>query len=127
MLTKTILQGIPIFMMSALPVPKGVLQKIRDIQRDCLWGKGEEKKKWALVAWDKHCKLKADGGLGLHDPKTLSRVSSAKLWWRWLKDSTYPWAKLWKKIICTKLAGEGSYSNVWAYKGLPHLESCLEK
>jgi len=37
-------------MMSALPVPKEVLQKITNIQRDCLWGKGEEQKKWALVA-----------------------------------------------------------------------------
>eukprot|EP00253_Pinus_taeda_P012280 PITA_12280 len=78
-LTKAILQAIPIFIMSALPIPKGVLQQIRNIQMDFLWGKGEEKKKWALVAWDKLCKPKAHGGLGLHDPKTLSRVLGAKL------------------------------------------------
>jgi len=49
-LKKNILHAIPIFMMSALPVPKEFLQKITNIQRDCLWGKGEEQKKWALVA-----------------------------------------------------------------------------
>eukprot|EP00253_Pinus_taeda_P019935 PITA_19935 len=56
-----------------------------------------EKKKWALVAWEKLCKPKAHGGLGLHDPEILSRVSGSKLWWRWLKESTTPWAKLWKQ------------------------------
>eukprot|EP00253_Pinus_taeda_P010332 PITA_10332 len=96
-LTKAILQAIPIFIMPALPVPKRVLQKIRKIPRDFLWGKGEEKNKWALVARDKLYKPKAHGGLGLHDPETFSRVSAAKLWWSWLKDSASPRAKLWKQ------------------------------
>jgi len=61
-------------MFSSLPVPIGVLQKIRNIQRNLLWGKGEEKNKWALVVWDKLCKPKTHGGLGLHDPDTLSKV-----------------------------------------------------
>jgi len=66
------------------------------IQRNFLWGRGEEKKKWDLVTWDKIYKPKSHGGLGLHDPETLNRVSGAKLWWRWIKESTTPWAKLWK-------------------------------
>jgi len=64
------------------------------MQRDFLWGKGEEKKKWALVAWDKLFMPKPHGGLGLHDPETLKKVLGAKLWWRWLKESSKPWAKL---------------------------------
>lgn len=95
-LTKVVLQAIPIFMFSALPAPKGVIQQIGNIQRYFLWGKGEEKRKWAFVAWEKLCKPKAHGGLGLHDPEIFSRVSGAKLWWRWLKESATPWAKLWK-------------------------------
>jgi len=67
------------------------------IQRDFLWGRGEEKKKWALVARDKICKSKSHGGLGLHDPETLSRVLGDKLRWRWIKESTTPCAKLWKQ------------------------------
>eukprot|EP00253_Pinus_taeda_P024975 PITA_24975 len=73
-LIKYVLQTVPIFMFSALPAPKGVLQHIRNIQRDFPWGKGEEKKKWALVAWEKICKPKTHGGLGLDDPETLSKV-----------------------------------------------------
>ena len=67
-----------------------------NIQRDFLWGEGEEKKKWALVAWDKLCKPKDHGGLGLHDPKTLNKVLGPKLWWKLLKESATPWAKHWK-------------------------------
>eukprot|EP00253_Pinus_taeda_P008429 PITA_08429 len=94
---KVVLQAIPFFMFSTLLAPKGIKQQIRNIQRDFLWGKGEEKNKWALVAWDKICKPKSHGSLGLHDLETLSKVSGAKLWWRWINKSTAPWAKLWKQ------------------------------
>ena len=50
-LTKAVLQSIPVFMLSALPTSKGFLQQFRTIQGDFAWGKGEERKKWALVAW----------------------------------------------------------------------------
>eukprot|EP00253_Pinus_taeda_P031614 PITA_31614 len=80
-LTKAILQTVPIFMFSALPAPKGVLQLCRNIQRDFLLGKGEEKKKWALVAWEKICKPKTHGGLGLDDPK----ANSEGKWRKWKK------------------------------------------
>eukprot|EP00253_Pinus_taeda_P004124 PITA_04124 len=67
-------------MLSTIPTPTGVITDIRNIQRDFLWGKGEEKKKWALVAWDRVCKPKSHGGLGLHDPGILNRVLGAKIW-----------------------------------------------
>eukprot|EP00253_Pinus_taeda_P014312 PITA_14312 len=120
-LTQAVLQTIPIFMFSTLPNPKGIKQQTRSIQRDFLWGRGEEKKKWALVAWDKKCKPKSHGVLGLHDPETLSRVSGAKLWWRWIKDSTAPWAKLWKQKYAKyweekdqiRMSGQIRGSHIW--------------
>jgi hypothetical protein len=62
-LTKSVLQAIPTFMMSIFPTPKGIIQKIRTIQRDFLWRGAETKKKWALVAWDNICKPKNKGGM----------------------------------------------------------------
>jgi hypothetical protein len=49
-LTKAVLQAIPTYMMSLFPAPKGILQKIRAIQREFLWRGVESKKKWALMA-----------------------------------------------------------------------------
>ena len=92
-LTKAMLQAIPIFMLSALPAPKGVLQQFRNIQRDFLWGQEETRKKWALVSWDKICKPKSHGGLGLNDQEIISNVLGAKLWWRWVKEPEVQWAK----------------------------------
>eukprot|EP00253_Pinus_taeda_P017364 PITA_17364 len=85
-LTKAILQTILIYMLPTIPTPTGVINPIRNIQRDFLWGKEEEKKKWALVAWDRICKPKSHGGLSLHDREILNRVLGAKVWWRWLKE-----------------------------------------
>ena len=52
------------------------------ISSDGTAGRGEEKKKWALVAWDKIYKPKSHGGLGLHDPQILNKVLGEKLWWK---------------------------------------------
>eukprot|EP00253_Pinus_taeda_P017267 PITA_17267 len=71
-------------------------------------GKGEEKKKWALVAWDMVCKPKSHGGLGLHDLGIINRVLGAKIWWRWLKEIQAPYAKLWKQ----------KYAREWQEKNL---------
>eukprot|EP00253_Pinus_taeda_P009353 PITA_09353 len=85
-LIKVVLHSIPVFMLSILPTPEGVLQLIKNIQRNFLWGKGKVKEKWALVAWEKFCKPRNYGGLGLDDPEILSKALGAKLWWRWLKE-----------------------------------------
>ena len=96
-LTKVVLQVIPIFMLSALPAPKGVFQQFRNIQRNFLSGKKENRKKWALVSWDKICKHKNHGGLGLDDQEILSNVLGAKLWWRWVHNPKAQWENIWKE------------------------------
>eukprot|EP00253_Pinus_taeda_P004936 PITA_04936 len=96
-LTKAILQAIPQYLLSTMPAPNGVLQKIRTIKRSFLWSGNAEQKKWALVAWNKICKSKAAGGLNLVDPYTINMTCGAKLWWRWLKEPNLPWARHWKE------------------------------
>jgi hypothetical protein len=81
-------------MMSVFPAPKGILQKIRSIQRDFLWRGEESKKKCALVAWEKVCKQKCKGGLGMQDPQVTNEAYGAKLWWRWVKETSTLWATL---------------------------------
>ena len=68
-----------------------------NIQRDFLWGKGEEKNKQTLVTWEKICKPKSHGHLCLDDPEVLNKVLGEKLWWRQLKDSAFPQAQIWKQ------------------------------
>ena len=107
-LTKAVLQSILVFMLSALPTPKGVLEKFISIQRYFLWGKEETKKKWALVSWDKICKPKRQGGLGLDDQEILNKVLGAKIWWRRVQEPKAQWARIWKE----------KYANSWHTKDL---------
>ena len=78
-MTKAVLQAILQYMLSILPAPKGVLQKIREIQRTFLWSGKADRKKCALVAWEKIYKPKTLGGLGLQDPEFVNKACGAKL------------------------------------------------
>lgn len=98
-LTKAILQAIPQYMLSILLAPKAILQKIRATQRAFLWSGNAEKRKWALVAWDKVYKSKLARGLNLIDPDISNKTGGAKLWWHWLKETNLPWARHWKEYI----------------------------
>jgi len=64
-LSKSVLQAIPQYMLSILPAPKGVMQKIRVIQRAFLLSGNLEKKKNVVKAWNKLYKPKHLGGLNL--------------------------------------------------------------
>eukprot|EP00253_Pinus_taeda_P021283 PITA_21283 len=66
-LIKVVLQSMPLYLFSVLATPKWVLKRIKNIQRNLLWGSTGQNSKWALVKWDKVCKPKKQGGLGLRD------------------------------------------------------------
>jgi len=99
-LVKAVLQSMPTYLFSVLGAPKGVIKEIRALQRNFLWGKNQDRPKWALVSWEKLCMPKGQGGLGIRDPDTLGLALRAKIWWRWVSKGDIPWAKLW----CRKYA-----------------------
>ena len=37
------------------------------------------------------------GGLNLVDPGVVNRTCGAKIWWKWIKNPTLPWARHWKE------------------------------
>jgi hypothetical protein len=96
-LLRSVLQALPIYSFSAMAAPRSVLSIIRNLQRNFLWQGFNTGKKIALVSWDKLCRPKAQGGLGLRDPLTMNKVLTAKIWWRWLKQPQDLWAKFWRK------------------------------
>jgi len=55
------------------------VQKIRAIQRDFLWRGAENKNKWALVAYEKVCRQKRKGDLGLKYPQVTNGAYGPKL------------------------------------------------
>jgi len=114
--TKDVLQSIPDYMLSALLAPKGVLEQTRDIQRDFLWGKEETRNKWALVSWDKVCKPKSQGGLGLDDQEILCKALGAKIWWKWVQEPKAQWAKIQKE----------KYASLWHNNDLIRMSGIIK-
>jgi hypothetical protein len=48
------------------------------------------------VAWDKVCRPKRKGDLGLQDPQVTNEAYEENLWWRWVKEKSISWENLWK-------------------------------
>jgi hypothetical protein len=67
-LLKVVLQALPIYAFSALAAPKFVLTTIKNLQRNFIWQGLNKEKKIALVSWEKLCRPKHQGGLGVRDP-----------------------------------------------------------
>lgn len=65
---KYVFPSIPHYMYLALAASKSVSCTIRNIHRSFLSRGSENKRKWVLVTWDRVCKPKKMGGLGLRDP-----------------------------------------------------------
>jgi len=54
-LIQSLLQSIPIYLLSSAWVLKGILYKIDVLCKKILWSKNEESKRLSLVAWDTMC------------------------------------------------------------------------
>lgn len=67
-LVKVVLQSMPLYLFSVLAAPKWVLKKIKNLQRNFLWGSLGQNRKWALVKWTMLCLPKNSRGIGLQDP-----------------------------------------------------------
>ena len=64
-MVKSVIQAMPMYLLSVLSTPKSVLKDIRSIQRNFLWAGRESKAKFALVSWEKVSMPKKNGGIGL--------------------------------------------------------------
>jgi len=95
-LIKFVLQAMPLYLFSILEARKWVLKKIRNLQRNFLWGSSGLNRKWALIKWTEVCLSKSAGGLGLSDLLHSNNTMGAHIWWNWISKPHTPWARLWQ-------------------------------
>ena len=68
LMVKSVLASLPIFFMSCFEIPVTIQKQLSKYMRHCLWRKkiaDVQAKGMALVAWDKVCRPKYQGGLGV--------------------------------------------------------------
>lgn len=87
-LIKATLSNQPIYMMSMFKISKSVAKRLERIQRNFIWGGGDDRRKPHLVRWGKCCELKREQGLGIRGLIHLNQALLAKQNWRFAKENT---------------------------------------
>ena len=85
-LIQSVTSSIPAYYMQNTMLPSKVCSDLDKLNRDFLWGSSRDSKKIHLVGWDKVCRPKCDGGLGLQSTKFRNIATLAKLNWRLIED-----------------------------------------
>lgn len=74
-------------------LPQSMLKEVNKKCRDFLWGSSTEKKKIPLVAQEKVCRHKNQGGLNIKNCKLWNIASIGKLVWLLIKKKGLLWVK----------------------------------
>ncbi|KAF7844846.1 reverse transcriptase [Senna tora] len=84
------------FYMQCIPFPVKVCNQLDKMQRDFFWFNYAGKRKVHTMCWDRICKPKSHGGLGIYKTRERNLSYLAKLAWQASRSSNQhlPWAKL---------------------------------
>ncbi|GKV37145.1 hypothetical protein SLEP1_g45206 [Rubroshorea leprosula] len=108
-LINSVLSSLPVFLMSVFIIPKGIIHSIDKIRKCFLWGGRGEERKINWVSWEKVCKKKEEGGLGVRDLRKFNMALMGKWWGRLAENRD----SLWKKILVEKYGKGGGHWQDW--------------
>ncbi|GKV02024.1 hypothetical protein SLEP1_g14511 [Rubroshorea leprosula] len=140
-LLNAILSSILVYFFSTMRAPKKVSNLLALIQRRFLWGGKEGYRKIAWVSWEKVCRSRKEGGLGVKDLDRFNMALLGKWRWRLVVEKEALWNRVveakygvhkkrdwegknvkhncsyWWKAVW-KLDKEVGHNEGWVYKGL---------
>lgn len=87
-LLKSVVGSLSIFLISLFQLSKEVKKEVEKIKRRFLWSEIDEKRKVHYVGWDKICRYKEDGGLGVIDLEIKIKVLLNKWIWRYSSEKS---------------------------------------
>ncbi|XP_074314866.1 uncharacterized protein LOC141651037 [Silene latifolia] len=107
----------------------GVIVRIEAICRNFLWDGGPDYMKSPLVSWEKACKPKNEGGLGLKNDLIWNKAAIGKLVWWIASKSDILWVK-WVNHTYIKGADWQSYSptnnSSWYWRKICQIKMLLQ-
>ncbi|KAH1194450.1 putative ribonuclease H protein [Glycine max] len=100
-LIKSVLNALPIYLLSFFKIPQRIVDKLVSLQRTFMWGGNQHHNRISWVKWADICTPKIDGGLGIKD---LSKFNTT-LRGRWIWDLVSKNKQLWARILTSKYGG----------------------
>ena len=96
-LVKSVLDSLPLYWMNLHQIPAAVVKKLECVRRNFLWGHmdplSHKNRKLHLIAWEKVCRSKSQGGLGIVPIKVKNLALLGKWHFRWIKERNRSWNK----------------------------------
>ena len=100
-LLNSVISSLPLFSISFFKLPISIANEIRKLHSHFLWGGSGEGRKIHWVCWEKVCKPKVCGGLGVKDILKFNRALLGKWRWRVLSQDR----GLWWRVLNDKYGG----------------------
>ena len=79
-LTKRVLQAIPIHLLSAVTPPTTILKQIQMLMADFFWGWNSDRKKYHWASWRNLSFPYDKGGVGMRNLKDVCKAFQFKQW-----------------------------------------------
>ena len=92
-LVQSVTSSIPAYYMQSTALPSSTCSELDRLNRNFLWGSSSDKRKMHMVGWNKVCRPRNEGGLGLYAAKPRNIALLAKLNWRLFHEKDALWAK----------------------------------
>ena len=87
------LESLPTHTMQCYRLPSKITDQLDSINRGFFWKNSKSEKGLPLVAWDKICRPKILGGLGLRKSAAVNTAFLAKLVWKFLTQPENFWVQ----------------------------------
>ena len=124
------LEALPVHAMQCYKLPGKISEQLDRINRDFFWKHSHSNKGMPLVAWDKVCRPKQLGGLGLRKTAAVNIAYLAKLGWKFL---TQP-GNFWVQHMRAKYGSPASFFDLrskrtdsWVWKCLLRIRTFLQQ
>jgi len=96
-LIQTNVESMPAHTMQCFQLPCTTSRQIDKISREFFWKKSTSLRGLPMVSWDKICRPKKSGGLGLRKMEAINSTFLSKLTWKLFHDHS-----LWAEQMCAK-------------------------
>nr|ABN05720.1 RNA-directed DNA polymerase (Reverse transcriptase) [Medicago truncatula] len=97
-LVKSVLSALPVYALSFFKAPAGTISSIDSILSKFFWGGSEDLRKISWVGWQRVCKRKEYGGLGVRRLREFNEALLGKWCWRLLVDR----GGLWYRVLVAR-------------------------